>query len=934
MPATSVQHIEQMAFDGPIGTALAVAIGVSCAAFFGWILWREVGVIGIRRAILFWFLRTAAVAVVMWMLLAPARVQIATSITRRAVVIVTDLSGSMGTVDPAGSSDDRRWEIASQKDGRDHAVTAMDRAVAALALAQQRLAAATDAVRRHRPESAVVQALQETEAALQGTKSQLDAVDQQVTSSKTQALLHRVTKLFEGPEFDDFKRLITAVKRGRTPPQPGWREGLPDLLHRVTTLQEACRDLLSAVVEDDAAHHPVVARTITDATRAQRAVHFAQQLEASILAALPADADVRFQTFHSELTSVPNTRSFGMLPGEISREAAAENVPVRNTNLSAVFEALQREFQDQPLAAVFVLSDFAHNQPGSASPIEVAATLAGTPVHTIPVGNPRHGRDLELQSVFAPAVAMRNDDIVLEARIQAYDCAGEVCTLQLVRDDNVIAERELHIDSDFLTRTVRFDEHVSTVGLQHYQVRLTAVAGELTTGNNTRDIDVNVTRNDLKILVADEFPRWEYRYLTQLFRRDSKTVCDELLFHPRLIATGQREATRTLPVTADDWDDYDLVILGDLPTDHFPVAAQEALVEYLQTRGGTVVLIAGEAALPDAYAQFPLGEIIPVQKTDDAAAGNPQGFALALTPEGREHPALMIAETADDSRIAWDFVNRYSPIPQLSAWRRPRPTAHTLLAAVPRQQPDDSSSSATNAFLCWQPVGRGRVVYLSGPESYRLRLLRGDRLHYRFWGQLIRWAIASDLGVGSQFVRLRTDKTRYAARETVQVALQLTDSAGQPLAATDLSARVVTNDGERLIPLTADPQVPGEYRGEISGLAAGQHQIEPVGPAIQQLLAETEQPPVRVSVVIQPEISTELVETRCDRVLAEQIAKTTGGLVLPPTAVAEVLALTNLEPIVTKAAARQPLWVQWKYLWIVFGCLHVEWIIRKWLGVS
>lgn len=64
--------------------------------------------------------------------------------------------------------------------------------------------------------------------------------------------------------------------------------------------------------------------------------------------------------------------------------------------------------------------------------------------------------------------------------------------------------------------------------------------------------------------------------------------------------------------------------------------------------------------------------------------------------------------------------------------------------------------------------------------------------------------------------------------------------------------RVVTNDGERLIPLTADPQVPGEYRSEISVLLR-EHQIEPVGPAIQQLLAETEHSPVRVSVEIQPE---------------------------------------------------------------------------------
>ncbi len=623
-----------------------------------------------------------------------------------------------------------------------------------------------------------------------------------------------------------------------------------------------------------------------------------------------------------------------MLPGETPPSATPARAPIHSTNLSAVFETLQREFKDQPLAGVFVLSDFAHNQPGTPSPVEVAATLSGTPVYTIPVGNPRHVRDLELQSVFAPAVAMRNDDIVIEARIQAYDCAGEVCNVQLVRNDSVVAERELAIDADFLTRTVRFDEHVSTVGLQQYRVRLTAVTEELTTDNNTRDVDVNVTRNDLKILIADEFPRWEYRYLTQLFRRDSKTVCDELLFHPRLIATGQREAARTLPVTVDEWDYYDLVILGDLPTDHFPVAAQEALVEYLQIRGGTVVLIAGASALPAAYAPFPLGEIIPVQPVEDRADEHPMGFSFALTPEGREHPALMIAETADDSRIAWDFVNRYSPIPQLSAWRRPRPTAHTLLAAVPHQQPDGGTGLATDAFLCWQPIGRGRVVYLSGPESYRLRLLRGDRLHYRFWGQLIRWAIASDLGVGSQYVRLRTDKTRYGARETVQVTLQLTDARSQPLVATDLSARVITPEGERLIPLLADPQVPGEYRGEVAGLSTGQHQIEPLGTALQTLLTDTAQPPVRVTVEVQPELSTELMVTRCDRVLAEQIAKATGGLMLPPTAVPEVLALTNLEPIVTQAAARQPLWAQWKYLWIVFGCLHIEWIIRKWLGVS
>ena len=55
---------------------------------------------------------------------------------------------------------------------------------------------------------------------------------------------------------------------------------------------------------------------------------------------------------------------------------------------------------------------------------------------------------------------------------------------------------------------------------------------------------------------------------------------------------------------------------------------------------------------------------------------------------------------------------------------------------------------------------------------------------------------------------------------------------------------------------------------------------------------------------------------------------------LPPTAVEEVIALTDLEPEVVEKVESLPLWVQWKFLWILFGCLQTEWIIRKWKGLS
>ncbi|HUQ71592.1 MAG TPA: hypothetical protein VM165_18835, partial [Planctomycetaceae bacterium] len=527
-----------------------------------------------------------------------------------------------------------------------------------------------------------------------------------------------------------------------------------------------------------------------------------------------------------------------------------------------------------------------------------------------------------------------NDDIVIEASLQAFECEGEVCVVQLLQDGKPLDQREVVLDSGFASRTVRFERHVPTLGVERFRIAIAPIDGELTEDNNHRDIEVNVTRSDIKILIADEFPRWEYRYLTQLFRRDAKVQCDELLFRPRMIATGRREATRTLPVSADDWDQYDVVLLGDLPPEHFPVATQESLIEYLQQRGGTLVMIAGPEAMPHAYRHQPLEDILPVLPVEAAAPVGSSGYEFRIPAEGRDHPALMIGETEEDNRAAWDVVNRHSPLPAVSSWRRPRTTARTLIAAVPRNSTDPAADEKQSAFLCWQPVGRGRIVYLSGPDSYRLRFLRGDRLHYRFWGQLLRWAIAADLAAGTEFVRVRTDRSRYATGETVQITIRLADADGEPVLADDVAARITQGEDGRTIPLTADSQSPGEYRGEIRSLPPGDYRLEPVGAAVETLQREHPQEPAATTLTVQDELPTEFLDTRCDRALAQQIADITGGLVVPPTAVDEILRLTNLEPIKSERIEQRPLWVQWKYLWIVFGCLQIEWILRKRLGLS
>lgn len=338
--------------------------------------------------------------------------------------------------------------------------------------------------------------------------------------------------------------------------------------------------------------------------------------------------------------------------------------------------------------------------------------------------------------------------------------------------------------------------------------------------------------------------------------------------------------------------------------------------------------------MPHAYKTMPLGEIVPVEPVEQPGAGDQGGYEFRITKEGLDHPALMIGETEEENRVAWNLVNHYSPLPAVSAWRKPKAAARTLIAAVPRNSTDPTADERNSAFLCWQQVGRGRIVYLSAPESFRLRFLRGDRLHYRFWGQLVRWAIASDLAAGSKFVRIRTDKSLYNTRETVQVTVRLANAQGEPVVADGVSASIIGADDSRTVSLSADLTAPGEYCGEVRSLAPGEYRIEPAGTAVEQLQRDHSQDPATATLTVQKEMSSELTETRCDRALAQQIADVTGGQVVPPTAIDEILKLTNLEPLTSETIQQLPLWVQWKYLWIVFGCLQWEWIVRRRLGLS
>lgn len=952
---TTTTRTEYFVFDGPFHIAVVVLLACLLTWLMIWSLRRERAVLGTRNSVLFFVLRGTALLVTLWMLLAPATIRSEKSRTRKSVAVVVDVSPSMLTRDPPANAEDARWSLAANNGESVTLMVIADRALSAATLAETRLGQATRSIRTQQPERVALEFAASAHDATERLRTNAQAIANGLakssgttTNETAQDQASHILQILAGTDFERLAKLSNGFRRGHDSFQSGWRESLVDLQQQVAGVRRRLSELTELMVLENQvaedAPDSTAGPTASQASRLEQVASFVDSLDSSVLEPLRASVDVRHAFFAGSYMPLTSGREAGTTLHEIAAQAGANRDPANPssnhpvTDVTGALEQLRRVKQEQPLAAVFLMTDAAHNRPGGRDPRAEAADFAGTPIYVVPIGNTQHVRDVDLKAISAPGVVMKDDDVVIEVTVQAFHCEGETLRVNLLRDGRVVQDRNLKVESATATQRVRFNTQLDEIGLQRFQVRVVPLDGELSDENNIDQFEVNVTRDHITLLLADEMPRWEYRYLAQLFRRDAKVECDELLFRPRMLATGRRSESKAFPATADEWDQYDVVMLGDVSSQNLSVASQESLVAFVRERGGTLVMIAGNEFLPQGYENQPLEELLPVTKVEESPPAG-TGYALHVTEDGWQHHALMIADTQDATRLAWDFINRNSPVYSLSSYRLARPTARTLVAAVPRSNTAAGSESAHYSLLCWQPVGRGRVVYLASPETYRLRFLHGDRLHYRFWGQLLRWAIASDLAGGTQLVSIRTDRPDYRLGEQVEVIVRLRDEAGNAVTTAEVEAVAVGEDESRsAVPLQGDPSEPGRYLGKLGQLPTGIYRVEPAGSEVNRLLSmekvETNDQAAAASFTVRAPLNRELLDTRSDRTLAQQIADASGGQVLPPTAVNEILALTNLDPIVTEATEVLPLWVQWRFLWIVFGCLFSEWVVRKQMGLS
>jgi len=644
------------------------------------------------------------------------------------------------------------------------------------------------------------------------------------------------------------------------------------------------------------------------------------------------------------------------------------------TDLTGAVEKVSSEIAPKQLAGIVILTDGRHNGPAAPEPLAARLGLAKVPICSVVMAPLRPPRDAAVLAINAPQTVVQGDKLLIQADLKLDGLAGRAVEVVLLDARRQVASQRVRVPgsaASYRTR-VLFSDEPAGEGLHGYTVRIQGQTGEAFAANNDRPLTVSVTRRPARVLIINDRPRWEFRYLKNMFDgRDPSVKLQYVLLHPDSVGggeprpvihasaarqAGQSEAT-ALPASADEWMKFDVIVLGDVSPAAMRPWQIDTLRRFVTDRGGSLVVIAGPNFMPHAYGRTPLAAILPVRFQPGGkpvGGGSSAPMRIALTAEGRDHPVMFQKVQPADNDAVWAS---FPPI----YWRHPGMLANqaaTVLAyAEPLSPPEflrpaqsggagddqlgrhrDAQRRAferANPLIVVQKVAAGEVMALCFDRTWRMRYRAGDTYHHRFWGQVMRWATADKLSGGTDHVQIGADRTRYEPNQPVRARARILRADLSPVLSQDVAVKVFR--GEKLVSrrrMEYQPSSAGLYEALLGPLPSGAYRIELEAPEAAAILAADNVSVVSAEFAVDPVAGPENLELAADTAMLGRLANLSGGVVLAPDEADRLLDSLGPRSLERRRRRELRLWDSWPLLLLIIAAVGAEWFIRKRTGLA
>lgn len=465
------------------------------------------------------------------------------------------------------------------------------------------------------------------------------------------------------------------------------------------------------------------------------------------------------------------------------------------TGVTQAISHVLNELRGQKVAGVIVLSDGRATLDSDPDGTVELANKWPVPIHTVTVGSIHPPRDLAVNRVLNEPIVFVKDFVAVKAQIaqHGYNQPEQVIVrlvkvagteeVELARQDVTVGEgatdsegRPLPGQTKREVETeLRFQPDVP--GSYNLAVRVESVGGksDLNPANNVGLSQVLVKEAKIKVLLIEGLPRWEYRFAVHsLLREKTITLSVMLLSADDTFAQegSPGAAISRLPDTKQEWEAYDVIIMGDVNPFDLKATYLECLEAFVRDRGGGFAMIAGEQYSPQRYAGTPLAKLLPVEIDPNAGPdkiNRTTGYKMRLTLDGKRSPILRFEKQPEknEATIA-AFPDFYWFKPVLAL----KPGAE-VLAEHPVAMLGDSITPAP--LLVGGRYGAGKTFFSAVDDTWRWRWLTGTQFFDTYWLQLVRYLSRNKLLDTDRRFELSTDQTEYDTGQRVRVLLQVLD---------------------------------------------------------------------------------------------------------------------------------------------------------------
>lgn len=645
------------------------------------------------------------------------------------------------------------------------------------------------------------------------------------------------------------------------------------------------------------------------------------------LAKLDARNQVRLLTFGDEVRSLDAVEEW---------RAEADSTRLGTALVDALTEFDNR---GDVVHEMLVISDGRSNAGLDLQQAASQAALDGVRIHVVGVGDPNEPRNVAIQAVRAPDIALVNDDVAIEVVLSSKGYEGKTTNIILKErgSEEVLASREITLAQSGREQVEVVYWRPEREGEYDLEVSIALLQGEQFQDDNLRSIHVRVDPEEIKVLYVEGYPRWEYRYLWTILLRSKnfKVQCLLLDADKDFIQESSEgvPALTAFPPTKEALLAYDVIILGDVDpfalrsTNQASEEAQRELKQFVELGGG-LIFIAGGLYNPQSYVGTPLEDLLPVVVGDDPEELRARMDSAQLPfrpvledPLDPPEPVRLEKDLAKNRKLWEDPEFGLPPQEWYFPVRKAKGGAEVML-----RHPTNGNSFGKHVLVASTYYPSGRTTFLAFDSTWLWRKYYGARYTEKFWRSNVRYVGINKLRRTNKRFELVTDKAVYDIHEPVRISARIRDDRFEPLGAPKYMAQLSDPKGQVTpIELANADASEGLFRGTIRVPIPGSYQVwleDAEGRETGRLSPKSFQVEVPRREWENPVLARDALE---------QVAATTRGRYF---GIHEIdRALDSIEGEVRERLTGEPrraeLWSSWTTLLLFLSLLATEWILRK-----